>query len=796
VKLVGREAAIAALDAALAEAAEGRGRLVVIAGEPGIGKSAVVDELAARAERAGRPVNYGRAWEFADSPPYFAVRAGLKALGIATDDAEPFALWEDVLDALASSGPRVWIVEDVHAADLMTLDLLAFLARPVRSLPVVIAVTRRDRDPRITASAEQRLVRIAREGTRIDLGPLDETGVAALAANAAGHRIEAATVKRLVELSGGNPLFVVELARVLDGRAAALPETLRQVVLDRVTLLPDRVQTLVTAAAVLGRELGAALLARVAERPPQQIVDELAPALRAGVLVERAPGELAFSHVVVRDAIEEAAPRAVRVALHRRAAAALAEQPETPATLVERARHTLEALEDATDVGVVEQTIELLAKRGAYDRAFALATRLHQLRGGGGLRLAELAVAAGQATEARRLCEQVMADARARGDRELFARAALVAGSEIRPAAVDPQFIAQLEEARAGLADGPLAWRVDARLAAARQPALDSARPIALAEAAIAAARRSGDQGLLCEVLDVGGAALVDFAPIARRLEVWAELLATARAVDDRPRQLRAHARTALDLVELGDFLQASDHIERMVGIARELGHPRHRWRALLVASMRATAEGRLADSERLTVEVELTAATVDEPALRTSLSGHVGHRAMVMHDDDAMRALIPTIAGSTGNNPFGVYVETAIRAAIYARLEDREATARELGRLQLDGFGSVMLVGSYYRNLLVEAIALAGSDVVRRRVLALLDGLAVAHIHAGHAAIQYQGPVALARGTLHAALGDRTAAERELRAALAITEANGLAPWTAHTCYQLGTLRRSRRRR
>jgi len=128
-ELVGRDAPLAALRGALTDAFAGRGRVAVVSGEAGIGKSALAATLAHEAEARGAIVTWGRAWEFADAPPYFPVWPCLRAIGIEPDTAElgqPFQLWERVVAALARvapGAPVVWILEDLHAADLGTLDL-------------------------------------------------------------------------------------------------------------------------------------------------------------------------------------------------------------------------------------------------------------------------------------------------------------------------------------------------------------------------------------------------------------------------------------------------------------------------------------------------------------------------------------------------------------------------------------------------------------------------------------------------------------------------------------------------
>src|SRR5262249_54956461 len=159
-------------------------------------------------------------------------------------------------------------------------------------------------------------------------------------------------VRRLVELTGGNPLFVVEYARALGSRDAALPDTLRQVVLERLALLADATRDLVLAAAVLGREFSATVLGRMLDRTSARVIDQLAPAIRAGIIVEDEPGQLSFSHVIVRDAIEETASRERRTELHRAAIDALG-RDDSPEVVVERARHALEAVDTDGDPAIV-----------------------------------------------------------------------------------------------------------------------------------------------------------------------------------------------------------------------------------------------------------------------------------------------------------------------------------------------------------------------------------------------------------------------------------------------------------
>src|SRR3954471_17076676 len=198
-----------------------RGQLVLISGEAGIGKSALADLVAREAEARGATVVFGRAWELAEAPPYFPVWSALRSLGIeppqgSSAEAEAFHLWERVLEALgraSTASTVVWILEDLHAADLLTLDLLTFLARPLRAVGVLLLVTMRDRDPRIGDRTAARLARLCRDGRELRLEALDLPQMQALAESVAGRSLDRVFLRELADLTGGNPLFLIECAR-------------------------------------------------------------------------------------------------------------------------------------------------------------------------------------------------------------------------------------------------------------------------------------------------------------------------------------------------------------------------------------------------------------------------------------------------------------------------------------------------------------------------------------------------------------------------------------------------------
>lgn len=801
------------LRAALERATGGRGTFVLLSGDAGIGKSSVASAFAAEIEASGAAeASWGRAWEFAEAPPYFPLRPLLRARAIDPlaeefrEEGGSFRLWERVVEALAAAPrPLVWFIEDLHAADLLTLDLLTFLAQAVRGLRVLVVGTTRAKDPRLDDRAVARLTRIARDGIDLRLAPLTETEVGAVAARVCRKKLDRGEIARLTELTGGNPLFVVECARAHQGGSAnaidQLPSTVTRVVLDRFAQLSPATQRMLASGAVIGREFTAAVVGRMLSLLPAQVIDDVLPALRAGLVLEAQPGRFVFAHAIVRDVVEESLSAAERARLHARAEGALAGGAEPTDVAVERARHALEAsaLGDAgRALELARSASDRLEQEGSADRAWGVWKRI--VDGGAfadvaalletedWLRYARIALAAGKHVESRRACERVFERARSAADGGTFARSALVAGANIRPAVVDRALVTRLEEALSLLGDGDpaLACRVEARLAAALQPHDDFMVPIVMARAAFERARGLGDELLLLEVLDVGAAALVDFAPVSERLALFEEILRRAAAAGDRVRMLRAYARSAMDQAHVGDFAAFSRTVDASLRLADELGHPRYRWRPLLLSSMRALANGDIAESERAIVEVGEMAALTDDPSLAASLAVHLHHRALVLHRASELRTIIDEMPRTFA--VFGDAMTRAFQMIAYARLDEAAPIAATLRTLPASGRAAIAREVSI-ASLFAEAVALAGAEQDRRWLRAALVGHEGLDAVGGHMAVSYDGPVARGAALLDAALGDVPAARALLEGALARAEARGHRTWVAQLAYDLARL-------
>ena len=371
---VGRDGERDALTRGLDDAFAGSGRLFLLVGEPGIGKSRLAEQLSADARARGAEVIVGRSWEAGGAPAYWpwvqALRAHVERgepdalrtqagaggafLGqlvpelrvLLPELSEPpaiesesarFRLFEAVASFLkraAALRPLVLILDDLHAADEPSLLLLQFVAREVAESRLLIIGAYRDVDPTISEPLTAALVEMAREPTTrtIALAGLDEADVAQfieLSTDAPGAVDLALAVHTETE---GNPLFVGEIVRLLaaegrlvGGSQLSIPQSVRDVIVRRLRHLSEECNRVLVLASVLGREFAVDVLAHIVEVSEDDLLDMLDEAMVARVVsdVPETPGRLRFAHVLIRDALYDGLTTARRVRLHRLAVEAL-----------------------------------------------------------------------------------------------------------------------------------------------------------------------------------------------------------------------------------------------------------------------------------------------------------------------------------------------------------------------------------------------------------------------------------------------------------------------------------------
>lgn len=332
VDLVGRASELAALEAA-AESVTDRPRLVLVSGEAGAGKTALVEVFAARAAATGWTTAQAANPDTRDTPAAWPWTHLLDTLDGPRPTAHPdrFHWQQAVLAHLARHAPLLLVLDDLHWAGEETLDLLTtVLTHPA---PLLVIATYRDTDPGPTLTAF--LGRAARlDPTRLHLRGLSPDAVAELLRRTTGHADRAEDVHRR---SGGNPFFVRELARLLATDPDTVPTGVRDVVRHRLAQLPEPVGRLLHHAAVIGTEVDLDVLDHLLG----DALDAVETATERGFLVERAAGRYRFAHVIVRDTLYQDLSGARRARLHARTADAVEHlHPDDPATL---AHHLLAA---------------------------------------------------------------------------------------------------------------------------------------------------------------------------------------------------------------------------------------------------------------------------------------------------------------------------------------------------------------------------------------------------------------------------------------------------------------------
>ena len=376
--LVGREREMAELRGALAEVRAGHGRMVLVAGEPGIGKTRLARELSEEAQADGWQVLWGRAWEEDGAPSFWpwvqiarawmserpleelssAVAADAAVIGQLVPELaerlpglptpsrlEPalarFRLFDGItgwLRRAAAEQPIVVVLDDLHRADTPSLLLLRFLARELAGAHLLVLGTYRD-----TETADRSFARMLAELTRepvaqrIRLDGLDLDEVGLFIELASGRPAPTALLRGIHERTSGNPFFVRELVHLLQvkGRLDQADETIGPIediplgVLDvvrgHVAQLSDAAGDVLAAASVLGREFDLAILAEVADISDDRLLVLADEAVAAGLLVElrHRPGRYRYSHILVRDALYGQLAGSRRARLHQRAGQAL-----------------------------------------------------------------------------------------------------------------------------------------------------------------------------------------------------------------------------------------------------------------------------------------------------------------------------------------------------------------------------------------------------------------------------------------------------------------------------------------
>jgi DNA-binding NarL/FixJ family response regulator len=657
---VGRERELALLEECLASARVGRPRLVLCPGEPGIGKTRMVEELSSLAGSADAVVVWGRAPEAAGAPPYWPWRQILRAVAVAVADdvdlptlardhrltAELARLAPDVFpghqEAAAVSGsaedrfrlfdavdrllrllsrdrPLLVVLDDAHWADDSSLRLLQHLADAMSAQRLLIVVTYRDTEP-LGDVLQAGLARVPVTRT-VEIGGLSLPDVGAQLALLVGGQVSDADVAQIHARTGGNPFFVAEVSRTLVHRPVELgerpvPAGVREAIRTRLARLSSETVQLLGAASVVGREFPLAVVADMVEASELTCLALIEEAVAAGLVAPSPPGGHSFVHDLIRDAVEAGLAAPQRVSLHRKAAEVV-ERLHTDrldAHLSDLARHWAVAAvsgERARAADWIKRAAEEAMRRLAYEEA----TRLYRLAltvGAGDigdesrcellLGTAGALQAGGELSGRLPACREAVVLARRLRRADLLARAALAMEGGESTLEAEVSVRVSCEEALTALppsASG-LRAKVSANLSGACMYLGDLEAAGRASAHALEMADRSADAASLAAALRARQLVVSGPEGAAERAVLADRIYAAGREGRDPTLRMWGHLWRIDVAFERGDLVAVSRELEPLAHCVAELRTPVARWHLLQARAVLAQSLGRFAEARLL----------------------------------------------------------------------------------------------------------------------------------------------------------------------------------------------------
>jgi hypothetical protein len=763
--------------------------LVLVAGEPGVGKSALVAARAVAAHRDGAWVLYGRCDEELAVPyrPFVEGLAqlvdnlsdeALDAVGDrhlaelvrlapalrdrrpslpspqATDpETERYLLMNAVVATFLEAARRarvVFIVDDLQVADKPTLLLLRHVVSTIGSSAITVLGTYRHTD-------------LGADAPFTDVLPVLRSQP-----NVRHIVIEGLTIDELAELTdvrdlaealhretGGNALFATELLRQLhdtdgDLDSVTVPDELRGLMRRRVAHLGDDVRTVLVTASVIGQEFDLPLLASTLDDDADHVLDLLEAAERAALITTIAPERFTFAHALVQHALYEELPTTRRVRLHRVVAQSIESLGEAHARVTELARHWSEGALAPADLEIAvtaataagDRALSTLAPDEAvrwYDQALGLQQRLAGVEPRARcdllLRLADAKLRAGREDfrDSRRDAAGLALDL---GDAELIARAAFIDQERGAPQA-DVETVSLLQAALDKLGDGDSSTR--ARLLARvawETMFVDPEAADRTVAASMAMARRLDDRKTLADVLPYSWVS----APRARRNPDWyathqrdeIEALAMAREIGDPTVVMKAARWAAQRGWTVGDVDVVDEMIDLVEHLAEEIGRPDLRVNSLNDRAQREIIRGNLAAAEQLLDEARQVASSVHVPDAELMYWSALGS---IRWHQGRQREVAERVAELAASNPDIQILRLPVALGPIATLEDLSAVVASLPD---------------DNAWLVSAVIVA--DIVARRSDVAAASLLYDELSPSSGLFSYGGP--LSRGAVDHALG------------------------------------------
>ncbi|UGS34019.1 AfsR/SARP family transcriptional regulator [Capillimicrobium parvum] len=815
--VVGRDRELAELGAALDQALAGRGRLVLLAGEPGIGKSMLADETMHRARARGARVAVGRCWEAGGAPAYWPWVQALPDLrellgGVASRESDSggarFELFVSIassIRATASERPLAVFLDDLHAADAPSVLLCRFVAEQIADARVLVVGCYRDTE--VGPHLAEVLPELDRTATvqRVRLRGLSRQDTARLLELSSGETLPDALAAKVHSETEGNPLFAGEVGRLLAAEGVVsqagrlpMPDGVREAIGRRLARLSDDCRRTLSLASVIGREFEPATLELVSGVAQDELFAALDEAVAARLVGELPEGGtmLRFSHVLVRDVVYDELPPTRRPGLHARVAEALERRYDANLEPhhAELAHHYLlagsagsgKALHHAGAAGRraasqlayeeaarhYRNALEVLDTHGPQDRRLACDLLLA---------LGEALSRAGSVPDAKDALRRAAAIAEQEGWADKLTLAAINYGGRFgwERASTDPALVPLLMRALAAVGDddGRSRVRLLGRLAAAMRddPSRDARVPVA--EEALAIAERSGDPATLAYALD-GYWAAVEMPGLERQgLERCRRLVSLGRDIGDTEVVFAGHDHRFHLFMQLGDRAAADVEFEALSALADEMRQPAQRWHVSTEHASLALLEGRFEDAERLIEE------TLARGRLAVSWNAAVSQKLQLFvlrRAQGRLAEVEESMTRSLYEYPTLLRFRCAL-AHLHGELGHTEPARREMDQLLALDLEHEYLDAEWMFSLvmLADPCAFLGDVAAGDRLHALLapceQNYAYAPVEAAF------GSVARALGRLAQVAGRPDEAGRHFEAALEIERRMRARPWLAH---------------
>ncbi|MFP3900433.1 MAG: ATP-binding protein [Acidimicrobiia bacterium] len=632
--VVGRTVEIKALDAALGQALAGRGRLLLLEGEAGIGKTTIARVVADRASEAGAVVRWGACGE--DDTMAFSVwldvlrQPGGDACSTAAEQLERGDLdigddapgaerararfFDTVVDALreaAAVGPQLIVLEDVHWADDGSLGLLRAMAPRLPAMAALMVASYRPEEAR----ARDLLSGLGGAAEPITLDGLGVEEVAEVLAGMLHREPTAEEASAVHDRTGGNPLFVSQVGRLLaSGSGATIPTGVRHILGRRLARVSSGSDRILGVAAVLGTEFDPTVVASVVSMPDRAVLEALDEAAEARLVThgEDVARRCSFVHDLVRSTRYEMLGGTERADLHRRVVDVLEGRGAPAGVLAHHAARARFESDDERPARFAVAAAREALTRFAWEDAEALSQRALDAAPpgpGGEVVRAEAWLVSGDARlrsrgDAAGAFTAAAAIGRRTGRPDLVARAALgfgagLAGFEVR--LLDQRQIELLEEAAATLPeDSYLRPIVLARLSVALSFVGSLERRLSLADEALALARRLADDRAIATALAARCDVIAGPRHVTERHHAASEIVTLALRTGDPGLELLGRRLRVVALLELRDLSGFDAEVSAYARTAEQLADPLYTWWVPIWRATRAHADGDIDEARRL----------------------------------------------------------------------------------------------------------------------------------------------------------------------------------------------------